>query len=251
MFIFSKIFNVFLNPLIWIFLSLFFIWRVKNAKKKKYLIILWMFFTFILTNNFMVNLCLEKYETPYQPLKEGDIYDCAIVLGGASGYDSFSRSLQLNQSAERLTEPVVLYKKGLVKKLLISGGSANVFPPYIKDALYVRKFWLDMGIPDKDIIIESESRNTIENVELSKEVLEKKAIGKKRLLITSALHMPRSKYIFNKMGMMVDTYPVDFKVKRIKEPNYNLLNYLIPRASALESWEALIHEWIGLLAAKI
>lgn len=251
MFILSKFISIFLNPLIWIFLILFFVWRMKNAKKRKYALAVWLLLTFVLNNSFILTKCLEKYETPYQPLTEGKIYDCAIVLSGVSGFDSFSRSVQLSQAAERLTEPVILYKKGIVKKLLISGGSSSVFPPYRKEAIYVRRFWLDMGIPDSDIVIESESRNTIENAKFSKEILQKKAIGKNILLVTSALHMPRSKYVFNKMGMLADIYPVDFRVRRLSDPNYDLSYYLLPKTGALEGWEALIHEWVGMLAAKI
>ncbi len=162
----------------------------------------------------------------------------------------FSRTLQFSQSAERLTEPVILYKKGIVKKLLISGGSGSIFPPYSKEATYVRRFWLDMGIPDKDILIESESRNTIENAQFSKEIIHKKGF-KTVLLITSALHMPRSKYIFNKMGLLVDIYPVDFSVRRIKENSFDITNYILPKIGALEGWNALIHEGVGMLAAKI
>ena len=251
MFILSKIFAIFLNPLIWIFLCLFFIWRIKNTKKKKYFTIVWVFFTFVLTNNFIFYQCLERYEAVYKPLPKEKVYDCAIVLGGASSYDSFSSCLQLNNASERLLEPVILYRKGIVKKLLISGGSATVFPPYIKDAIYVRKFWLELGIPDKDILIETESRNTIENAKYSKALIEKKAIGNNILLITSALHMPRSQFIFKKMGMNYDIYPVDFGVRRLLDDPFNLENFILPKISALEGWEALIHEWIGLLFAKI
>ena len=224
---------------------------MKNAKKRKYVLIVWIIFTFVFTNNFILTKCLEKYETPYQPIAQGTKYDYAIVLSGAAGFDSFSRSLQLSEAAERITEPVILYKKGIVKKLIISGGSASVFPPYIKESVYIRRFWLDMGIPDADIIIESESRNTKENAKFSKELIAKRGGSKKILLVTSALHMPRSKYIFNKTGMIVDIYPVDFKVKRIKEDSYDITNYILPKSGALEGWEALIHEWIGMLAAKI
>ena len=214
------------------------------------MIVLWIVFTFVFTNSFILHKCLEKYETPYQPLN-GKKYDYAVVLGGASAYDSFSRSLQLGFAAERLTEPVILYRKGIVKKLIISGGSASVFPPYIKDAVYVRRFWLDMGIPDSDIIVESESRNTKENAKFTKELIDKKGGSKQILLITSAVHMPRSKYIFNKMGMLPDVYPVDFRVKRIWESSYDLTFYILPKTGAIVGWEELIHEWVGLMAAKI
>ena len=206
--------------------------------------------TFVLTNNFILSKVLAAYETPFTPLVKDKVYDYAIVLGGASGYDSFSRTLQLNASAERLVEPVALWRKGIVKKLLISGGSANVFPPYIKDAIYVRKFWLDMGVPDSCILIETESRNTIENAKFSKQLIEKKGEYKNVLLITSALHMPRSKYIFNKAGVEVDIYPVDFLVSRVQYRTFNIINFLIPKSAAIVGWENLIHEWVGMLAAR-
>ena len=53
------------------------------------------------------------------------------------------------------------------------------------------------------------------------------------------------------MGMLVDIYPVDFRVRRIEEPSYDITNYILPKTGALEAWGELIHEWVGLLAAKI
>ena len=111
---------------------------MKNAKKRKYVIGIWVLMSFVLTNNFILEKCLERYEMPFKPLAQGKVYDCAIVLSGAAGYDSFSRSLQFSEAAERVTEPVLLYRNGQVKKLIISGGSANVFPPYLKEANYIR-----------------------------------------------------------------------------------------------------------------
>ncbi len=251
MFILSKFVAIFLSPLLWIFVGLFFVWRIKNAKKKKYFLWVWIAFTFVSTNAYVSKKCLERYEMPAQALEKGKVYDCAVVLSGVCSFDSFSRMVQLGEAAERITEPVKLYKMGLVKKLLISGGSASVFPPYVKEAQYVRRFWIEMGVPAKDILIEQESRNTFENAKYSKQVIDENAIGKKVLLVTSALHMPRAKYIFNKMGFLVDYYPVDFRVKRIDDESINLTDYLFPKTGALKNWEDLIHEWMGLLSAKL
>ena len=251
MFIVSKIISFFLNPLIWIFLGLVFIWKMKNKKRRGYVIAAWVLMTYVFTNSVVLHEVYLKYETPAQTLEKGKIYDCAIVLGGAASYDSFSSSLQLNQSAERLTESVILYKKGIVKKLLITGGSASILPPYIKEGIYVRRFWLDMGVPDSAIIVESESRNTAENAKFTREILEKKGKFQKLLLITSALHMPRSKMIFEKAGIKADIYPVDFMVRRKNPHKLNYADLLVPKTAALSGWEALIHEWFGLIAAKI
>ncbi|MCC6722720.1 MAG: YdcF family protein [Bacteroidia bacterium] len=250
MFYLSKIAAIFFKPLIWILILLFFIWRVKNAKKKKYLIGVWIVFTLFLTNIFIVNKFVERYEIPFHPIAKGKIYDCAIVLGGASAYDSFSQRLQFNESAERITEPVLLYKNKKVRKLLFTGGSASVFPPYEKEAKYVRKFWIEMGIDTNDIIIETESRNTAENAKFVKKILDQHPQFKKILLITSALHLPRSKHVFMQNGIQCDSYPVDFIVRRY-DKQIKIKDYIIPNSKALILWENLIHEWIGLLLAKI
>ncbi len=53
------------------------------------------------------------------------------------------------------------------------------------------------------------------------------------------------------MGLLVDIYPVDFSVRRIKENSFDITNYILPKIGALEGWNALIHEGVGMLAAKI
>jgi uncharacterized SAM-binding protein YcdF (DUF218 family) len=252
MFVFSKIFSIFLSPLLWIVLFTIWIFILKPGKKKKWFVFIWVVLLYVFTTHSVVVKLVSSYEMPYQPIAKGKIFDCAIVLSGGSHYDSFSSSLQFNQAAERLTEPVILYRKGIVKKLMITGGSANVFPPYQKEAVYVKMFWKDMGVAEKDIIIESESRNTIENAIFSKRLLEDSVYLKKNiLLITSALHAPRSEYIFKKNGFEVDMYPVDFIISRGGESKFRIENNLLPKSGAIVLWEALIHEWVGMLAAKL
>ena len=223
---------------------------MKTLRLMPVIILVWAVFTYLSTTSPLVNLVLRFYETPYQPVAQGKTYDCALVLSGASYFDRYSQALQLNDAAERLTEPVILYRKGVVKKLLISGGSASAFPPFQKEALYVRQFWLNMGIPDSAILVEAESRNTLENAQFSKNLLQKSGAGSKILLVTSALHMPRSKYIFEKAGIRADPYPVDFMIMRGRKWKFDLRDYLIPKSTVLSKWEALIHEWVGMLAAR-
>lgn len=251
MFAFSKFFSFFLSPLMWILLVSIWLIAVKPGKKRKWLVMVWCLMLYVFTTYSVVMRLISNYEMPYQPLQEGKIYDCAIVLSGGSYYDMFSSQLQLNQAAERLTEPVILYKKGLVKKLMITGGSANVFPPHQKEAVYVKMFWKDLGVPEKDILVESESRNTIENALYSKRMLEENKLSfENTLLITSALHAPRGAYIFKKQGFKVDLYPVDFIVNRKGKSRFKIEDHLVPKSGAIVYWEALIHEWMGMLAAR-
>lgn len=251
MFAISKLVNALLSPFIWILLLSLFVFALKQGKKKKWMIFFWVLTVYLFTTYAVVNPLIARYEMPYKPIEKGKTYACAVVLSGASSFDQFSASLQLNQAAERLTEPVILYKKGIVKKLLITGGSASVFPPYEKEAVYVRRFWLDLGVPDSAIWVESESRNTVENAQFSRKLLERNGLGREKvLLITSALHAPRSSYIFNRQNVAFDIYPVDFIIQRKTKRTFKILDHLIPKTGAIENWELLIHEWVGMLSAR-
>lgn len=95
-----------------------------------------------------------------------------------------------------------LYKKGLVRKVLVSGGP-NEHSGYVEGdemALSLE----DLGIPKRDILIENKAMNTLENVVFSKDILDR-AIGLKdvktivavvknfharRALMTLKKHMP-------------------------------------------------------------
>ncbi len=73
-----------------------------------------------------------------------------------------------------------------------------------------------------------------------------KLIGNKKLiLVTSANHMKRAVYLFEKMGCNVIPAPCDFLVKNIKY--YPAL----PSWSSIKQTEYAIHEYIGILRYKI
>ncbi len=103
---------------------------------------------------------------------------------------------------------------------------------------------------DGAIIVESESRNTVENAKFSGNILKERGDCKNVLLITSALHMPRSKFIFDKAGIKVEAYPVDFFVLRGRPKKFSLREFIVPRSNVPGIWEAIIHEWVGLLSAR-
>jgi uncharacterized SAM-binding protein YcdF (DUF218 family) len=70
----------------------------------------------------------------------------------------------------------------------------------------------------------------------------------KCLLVTSALHMPRSKACYDKAGLPTTIFPTDY----YRQKHDNLLKlFFEPSSSKLFAWEALIHEWIGVITYKI
>lgn len=87
------------------------------------------------------------------------------------------------------------YYKKYPKKIYISGGSP-LQNQESESSVYAREL-ISLGVNSEDIIVEENSKNTNENALFIKQELEKNGI-KNIILITSAFHMKRSMFIFEK-----------------------------------------------------
>ncbi|MFC3560404.1 YdcF family protein [Pedobacter jamesrossensis] len=187
----------------------------------------------------------NAYQADYPPKNKK--YDVAIVLGGFSGLNKRNNEISFGNSSDRLFQAIALYKKGIVSKILLSSGSANLVDTSAKEADLALAYLKLINIPDSAILIENKSRNTVENAEFSLALIKKHHPTAHILVITSAWHIPRAKLIFNKKSKEIDFYPTDFR----GETEYSFGDYFIPNASALSGWDTLLKEWIGLLVDKI
>ena len=113
----------------------------------------------------------------------------------------------------------------------------------MKESVWSKNFLLNMGVKDEDILLEKNSRNTKENAEYTA-ILLGNNISKKSLLITSANHMRRANLCFKKNDFLITCFPTDIINSEIKLS----FDYLfLPKVSALETWENLLHELIGYI----
>jgi uncharacterized SAM-binding protein YcdF (DUF218 family) len=242
----SKILYLFIKPIVWL---VFFIgkahWTKNDLRKRKILRgCLW--FVILFTNPFLSNRIFHAWEWPAVPITSvRDTFDVGIVLGGYSDFGGYNYEdrLNFNPAVNRLTDAIVLYKTGHLKKLLISGGDGKLFGEKISEAVATRQFLLDIGIKNEDILTEEKSRNTRENALFTKDLLEKQGIANaKCLLLTSAFHMKRSKGCFDKVGLNTTAFPAHFYAVRLEA---GAETYLVPDKWAFIKWEAFIKEWIG------
>lgn len=116
-----------------------------------------------------------------------DKADVIIVLG--CGFKSNKKDIG-KESKSRVKKGVRLYKKGLAKKILMSGGEIKKPLSY-----YMKKYAIKLGVPSKNIYEENKSKNTIRNAIFSKQIVTKNK-WKKIILVTSDYHMTRSLFIF-------------------------------------------------------
>ena len=247
MFLLTKIIGFFLNPFVWIIILLLMAWFMRNIRRKKNLyrvaLIVFLFFS----NNYILKLIWFRYQAPPMEMKAGEKYMAGIVLGGFVSYDEINKRAFFNQSADRFIQAARLYKEGYITHIIISGGNAL----FVKDADYseadfVVNNLVDLGIPSADILAERKAKNTLENSQFSNRMLDSAHIPGPYVLITSSLHMPRAKKIFEKSGMVVRPYPCDFKVT--EEDTRFTWRSIIPSSEAFGLWSVLLREFIGTLS---
>ena len=200
-----------------------------------------------LSNEFVANEMMTWWETKPTPFKDiHRTYDYGIILTGVTKSDFYPDDrVYFHRGADRVTHSVQLYKLGLVKKLLVSGGSGQLISRSKQEADEMADALLLMGVPKEDILIENKSRNTHESAEEVKKILGSLTSPQNCLLITSGYHMPRSKACFAKVGWSMDTFSTDFQTHK---RSFTFDNLFIPSLEALGVWGIAIREWAGFVA---
>jgi len=246
-FILSKLLSFFTSPIIWIFLLLLIALLLKNPKKKKRFLIATLAVFYFFTNSFVADEVMRIWEVKHININNINSYDYGIVLGGViSGYDTKNKQVIFNRSVDRLLQGIELYKKGIIKKIVFTGGSGSVIERNKIEANYIKNFLINIGIPNNDIIIENESRNTYENALFTKNIIGAET-NRTDLLITSGYHMRRSAACFKKQGFSFDVYSAD----RFSGNRKFVFDHLfIPNIGALEQWRVILHEWYGFIAYR-
>ena len=118
------------------------------------------------------------------------------------------------------------------------------------EAAFIAKNLEDLGIPKQDIIIEGNSKNTQENAENTKKILDSLGANKtKTVLITSSFHIPRAEATFKIAGVNVRSYPCAFSM--LPSSLKFSAESLLPSASAMDAWGGLFKELIGLAYIKM
>lgn len=173
--------------------------------------------------------------------------DGIIVLGGAiSPYNSAAWGQpELGPGADRLTNFLYLASLYPSAQLVFTGGSGSVTEQEFKEAEAARILFDQLGMADRAIIYESESRNTFENAENSKALLTP-GPDEEWVLITSAFHMPRAIGVFCQHDWIVTPYPVDHYSKK-----GDLLRIEFSFAGNLGQLVVAIREWVGLVAYRV
>ncbi|MEQ8302163.1 MAG: YdcF family protein [Cyclobacteriaceae bacterium] len=249
-FFLSKTLNYLMMPLVIIIIPFIATAFVKNSKWKKRCFITGLSLLLLFTNEFLANELMRQWELPATPYSEmTKHYEWGIVLSGvAKAQMEPDDRVYFTRGADRVVHAVELYKKGIIKKILVSGGSGRLLDIGEREANDLASAFELMGVNPADILVESSSRNTYESAVAVQALLVSKSQPDSCLLITSGFHMRRSRASFEKAGWSVDTFSADF----LSHPRTFTFDVLfIPRIDALTIWHHLIKETVGYLSYKV
>ncbi|HEY4481425.1 MAG TPA: ElyC/SanA/YdcF family protein [Candidatus Brocadiaceae bacterium] len=200
------------------------------------------------------NIFLRRLEYQYPPLISTAASDFVpdevvpqvrwiVVLGGGHISDpKIPVTSQLSDaSLVRLIEAIRLHNQIPGSKLILSEG--KVFDP-VPGAETMAEVAKSMGVKQEDLILESESKHTIDEARIIKSIVG----NDKFILVTSALHMPRSMGMFKKLGMQPIPAPTGY---RMKEKQGISPSGFFPSSEELRKAEGVIYEYLGLIWAKL
>lgn len=246
-FVLSKLLVVFVRPLFWVALLLIWALLTKKAGRKKVLVWVSLALVFLCSNKVLVN----EMALLWEPLKNDEtaIPRTAVLLGGFSKYDEYRRQIAITEAGERLFKTIELYRNKVIDTIIISGGAASLTGQIRPESIYAREYLIRFGVDSSRILIDSKSKNTYENAVETEKILIKEGGMRKVLLITSAFHIPRAVKTFQKAGISV----VPFGVQFISNPKrgYNVADFVIPSSEALYHFDALMKEWVGYMVYRI
>jgi uncharacterized SAM-binding protein YcdF (DUF218 family) len=249
MFILKKIISAFLLPfnvsvfLLAIGIFLLFATRLQRVAKAFVLagFLSLLFLSMPPTANWLSNSLEHRYPTPSSSVLEDRQIRWIVVLGGGHNSAMPAGQQLSGSSLARVNEGLRIYRMQPGRTVLFSGG--GVYDPG-PNGLAMAEQAKGLGLPEKDMVVESKSRDTEEQAEFLATTLK----NNRFFLVTSAIHMPRAMSLFIKKGMNPIAAPCDFSFVSQNPP---ALLRILPNASSLQQSERAFRERLGMLYSRL
>ncbi|MEB3295743.1 MAG: YdcF family protein [Synechococcales bacterium] len=180
--------------------------------------------------------------------------DAIVVLGGATSSQMSPRPwVEVGDEGDRVLYAAKLYREQKAPRIVLTGGRIAWRDGGTAEAIDMATLLETMGVPRSALLFEEKALNTHENAVNVKPILEAQRV-QKFLLVTSALHMPRSLMIFRKLGMDPIPAPTDFRMVEVGSSQDSVeafLLSLLPDADQLRLTTRALKEYIGILVYRL
>jgi uncharacterized SAM-binding protein YcdF (DUF218 family) len=119
--------------------------------------------------------------------------------------------------------------------IVVSGGDTS--GTGITEADDYRAEIVQLGVPESDILLERQSKNTFQNAEFTAAMLRERQFDK-MYLVTSGLHLPRALLYFSYFGINPTAWAADYIVPPVS---------IFPIGYNFTIADLAVHEYIGIL----
>ena len=228
--------------------GLFLLWRNKRRREGLLLVTIAVIVLACASFDFFADGLIRSLEHWYPPLMVSEKnrpqnIQWIVVLGGGHTVDpALPVSSQISgDSLVRLFEGVRLHRKLPGSKLILSGGAVFQKKAEAETMASVAEV---MGVSSMDIIQEGQSRDTEDQVRLLKPLIGSKPF----ILVTSAVHMPRSMDAFKRKGLL----PIAAPTGHVTTAGHGFQpRRFYPAAETLRYTEMAVHEYLGIFWMNI
>jgi uncharacterized SAM-binding protein YcdF (DUF218 family) len=259
MFLFlSKLIPVFFYPIglicLLLIIALGMLW--KKSKRTPAVITTALVILLLSGNSWTSHWLVQSLEWQNIPQGELPTADAIVVLGGGTRSAGYPRpDVDFTDAGDRVWYGANLYRAGKAPKIIVSGGRIDWQGNGNPEAEDLTKLLVRMGVPQTDIIPERRSLNTRDNAVYTKEILQQNNF-KTILLVTSAMHMPRSMAIFKKLDIKAIAAPTDYRISQLEidQPSLQFESAILaclPNEGDLSLTTSALREYIGILVYKL
>jgi uncharacterized SAM-binding protein YcdF (DUF218 family) len=235
-----KILPILVLPLMLVIIVIL-IGLIKNKKRFIYIAIgvLYIISTPIFSNNFFKLVEGSEYRKPISAI---DSADAIVVLSGMLEINEVGDSTYVEWGdPDRFFGGIALFKAGKAQKLVFTGGKMPWDKVNKTEGEVLKGYAISNGIPSEKIFVTKDVENTADEAVAVKELI---SPSKRIIIVTSAYHMYRAKRLFEKEGIEVIPFKVDYKVS--ENSGLNILDFL-PSADNIQITETGIREILGRL----
>lgn len=254
----SKLLPLFFYPLgltcVLLLVALILLWR--RSRFTAIPIVLGLVLLLVGGNGWVGTWLVRSLEFQHLPLTTMPQADAIVILGGCTKPATPPRPwVEVSEEGDRVLYGAKLYREGKAPRVILSGGRIDWKGGGPAESDDMAQLIETMGVPKTAILQDPTSLNTYENAVNVKQIMQSQGI-RRILLVTSAMHMPRSLLIFQHLGMDAIPAPTDFNTTDRDERELQgsaaaiVLNAL-PETERLQQMTRALKEYLGIIVYRL
>lgn len=189
-------------------------------------------------------------QVPARPAAAMPQADAIVVLGGgaAPAVAPARPHAEVGFAGDRVLHAARLWHAGKAPVIVASGTytQPGMQRPEAGEAGAMQALLGELGVPADRVLLEPASRDTEENAAFTARLLAARG-ARHVLLVTSALHMPRARWLFEREGLQVTPAPTDVETAEAR----NGWRAWVPETLMLDGSGRAMKEWVGWAAVKV